>query len=50
MAKIKAAGGKKSLQSHLSKPGVTGGLGCVIIVISVFLLVCLLLYYAIAQG
>jgi hypothetical protein len=51
MAKIKAAGGhKKSALGNLSKPGVSGGLGCIILVVSAILLVFLLLYYSIARA
>ena len=50
MAKIKPAARKKPALSHLGKPGVTGGLGCVILVVSLVLLVFLLLYYSIARA
>ena len=50
MAKIKPASNKKSALSHLGKPGVSGGLGCVVLVVSLMLLVFLLLYYSIARA
>ena len=50
MAKLKPARGKKAASSRLSKPGVSGGLGCIILVVSVLLLVSLLLYYSISRG
>jgi hypothetical protein len=49
MAKIKPAGKKKSTLNRLGKPGVTGGVGCIIVVIGAVLLVFLLLYYSIAR-
>lgn len=49
MAKIKPARTKKSTSSHLAKPGVSGGLGCILLVVSTLLLVSLLLYYSIAS-
>lgn len=50
MAKIKPAAHKKSALSHLGKPGVTGGIGCIIVVISLLLLVFLLIYYSIRNA
>ena len=50
MAKIRPAAQKKSALSHLGKPGVSGGLGCVIVVVSLVLLVFLLIYYSIARA
>jgi hypothetical protein len=50
MAKIKPAGHKKPALSRLGKPGVSGGLGCIILVVSAILLVFLLLYYSIARA
>jgi len=50
MAKLKPASAKKSKTSHLAKPGVSGGLGCIILVVSALLLVALLLYYSIARS
>jgi hypothetical protein len=50
MAKIKPASHKKSALSHLGKPGVSGGLGCVIVVVSFVLLVFVLIYYSIARA
>jgi hypothetical protein len=50
MAKIKPAGHKKPILGRLGKPGVSGGIGCIIVVISVILLVFLLLYYSIARA
>ena len=49
MAKLKPASAKKSKTSHLGKPGVSGGLGCIILVVSALLLVALLMYYSIAR-
>ncbi|MGO9242810.1 MAG: hypothetical protein ACLQBJ_18560 [Bryobacteraceae bacterium] len=49
MAKVKPARGKKPMSSHLAKPGVTGGLGCILLVVSAILLVSLLLYVSIAS-
>ena len=50
MAKIKPVARKKSALSHLGKPGVTGGLGCIIVVVALMLLVFLLIYYSIARA
>jgi hypothetical protein len=50
MAKLKPAGAKKSKPSHLAKPGVSGGLGCILLVVSTLLLISLLLYYSIARS
>jgi len=50
MAKIKPVARKKPVLSHLGKPGVTGGLGCVIVVVAFVLLVFLLIYYSIARA
>jgi hypothetical protein len=49
MAKLKPARTKKSMSSNLAKPGVTGGLGCILLVVSALLLIFLLLYYSIAS-
>jgi hypothetical protein len=50
MAKLKPARTGKSKSSHLAKPGVSGGLGCILLVVSTLLLVGLLLYYAIVKS
>ena len=50
MAKIKPARTKKSMASNLAKPGVSGGLGCILLVVSTLLLISLLLYYAIVKS
>jgi hypothetical protein len=50
MAKIKPAGKKKPLASQFSKPGFSGGLGCVVLIVSTMLLVFLLMYYVISRA
>lgn len=50
MAKIKPKGRKKPVLSRLGQPGVSGGIGCIIVVISVILLVFMLLYFSIARA
>lgn len=50
MAKIKPAARKKSALSHLGKPGVSGGIGCIIVVVSLLLLVSFLIYYSIRNA
>ena len=36
--------------SNLAKPGASGGLGCILLVVSTLLLISLLLYYAIVKS
>ena len=50
MAKIKPARTKKSMASNLAKPGVSGGLGCILLVVSTLLLISLLMWYGISKS
>ena len=50
MAKLKPARTGKSRSSHVGKPGASGGLGCILLVVSTLLLISLLLYYSIVKS